>query len=322
MVKQVMNKAGIMGVIITVAIIAGVMFAIDMQSSSTQQFATTPDEKPHKQTQDIITIPVEEVYEQTHNFTTTFTNETQDVTPNVTIIENVPTPPPVEEEKYNTSLYPEDLEAFQRWADEHDVFLEGINKDSNHLYYSGYNPTTDKVELDSVLGILIAAEALYKIPDNVLQTMAGKTFYFSTQSGRSYTVLASFPDQNILAELNRGIIIEQGVTAHTTIHEFGHIVDYHGIQGIYEDDQSIFIDLKEKRDEIFKVAVDYDPSSVNVPQGYISVYSTANDAENFAEHFAYYALYPDEFKDKMKNDSLLAEKYSFLRDFIFDGIEY
>ncbi len=319
-----MNKAGIIGVIVIVAIIAGVIFAIDMQSSLTREFTTTPTDEPHTQTQDIIAIPVEEAYRQTYNLTTTFTNETQNVTPNVTIIENVPVPPlPVEEEEeYDTSLYPEELAGFQRWADEHGIFLEGINKDSNYLYYSGYNPATDKVELDNVPGILIAAEALYKMPDNVLQTMAGKTFYFSTQLGRSYTVLASFPDQNILEGLNRGVIIEQSVTAYTAIHELGHIVDYHGIQGIYEDDQNIFIDLKEKRDEIFKVTVDYDPSLISAPEGYVDVYSTANDAENFAEHLAYYVLYPDEFKEKMKNDSLLAEKYLFLRDFIFDGKEY
>lgn len=229
---------------------------------------------------------------------------------------------PPETGKYETWMNIEELAEFQKWAEDRGIFLEGVSIDSNHAYYNGYDSETDMVDLKDVPGVLFAADALYKVPDNVLEAMREKTFYFSTQFGRSYTVLSSWPEQNILAGLNRGIIIEQDINDYTTIHELGHIVDFHGVQGLYEDKRNIFSSAKEKRDEVFKVNVEYDPSAAEPPQGYLTVYSTANDAENFAEHFAHYILYPEEFRQKAENDALIARKYNFLRDFIFAGKEF
>ncbi len=56
--------------------------------------------------------------------------------------------------------------------------------------------------------------------------------------------------------------------------------------------------------------------------GYITVYSTKSDLENFAENFAYYIVYPNVFREKIQTDTLLAEKYEFMRDKIFSGLEY
>ena len=58
------------------------------------------------------------------------------------------------------------------------------------------------------------------------------------------------------------------------------------------------------------------------PIGYVSVYSTANDAENFAENFAYYVERPEAFHQSMLDDPQLIEEYEFMRDKIFDGLEY
>lgn len=225
-------------------------------------------------------------------------------------------------QKYNTSSYPQELASFQSWAEAHEISLVGINKNSTYLYHHGYDASTDRVELKSVSGVLIAADALYKIPENVLQVMRGKTLYFSNQPGRSYTVLSSFPEQNILKDVDRGIVLEQQISAYTVIHELGHIVDFHGIQGIYNDRQNIFSGTRELRDKIFSVNMTYDPSLKMPPPGYLSVYSTANDAENFAEHFAFYVLFSDEFRQKMQNDSLLIQKYVFLLEQIFNGKTY
>jgi len=170
-----------------------------------------------------------------------------------------------------------------------------------------------------VLGV---ADALYKVPENVIQVMDGKTIYFSTEYGRSYTVLDSFPEYDILEGLQRGIIIERNFNPHTVIHELGHIVDYHGIQGFYNDDKHIFQDSLAKRKLVFNVTQDYTPNASVPPKGYISVYSTANDAENFAENFAYYVLYPQEFRKGILVDSMLTEEYEFLRDEIFLGLEF
>jgi len=205
---------------------------------------------------------------------------------------------------------------FENWAKEHDISLVGTNKNANQLNWS-FDHDKDQVELKDVPGILTAAEALYKIPDNVLVVMAGKTIYFSTEDGRSFSVFAAWGAN----ALNRGFIIEQNVRAFTVIHELGHIVDVHGIQGDLADKQNVFSYEKEDRDEIFQVALENKPNDKE-KLGYITGYSSKNDLENFADHYAYYVVYPDVFRDEMKNDPLLVKKYEFLRDFVFNGKEY
>jgi len=210
------------------------------------------------------------------------------------------------------------LEDFENWARKHDISLVGTNKNVKHLFRLSFDPDKDGVELKDVPGVLIAAQALYKIPDNVLEVMAGKTIYFSTEDGRSRSVYVDGRSD----PLNRGFIIEQNVSAHTVIHELGHIVDGHGIQGIQGDEQNVFSYVKEERDKIFQVTIEYDPNVRRAPPGHITHYSSYSDLEKFAEHFAYYVIYPDVFRDRMKNDPSLVDEYEFLRDFIFDGKEY
>ncbi len=209
------------------------------------------------------------------------------------------------------------LANFENWAKEHDISLVGTNKNAKQLFKWSFDHDKDQVELKDVPGILIAAEALYKIPDNVLVVMAGKTIYFSTEDGRSKSIHAAWG----INPLDRGIIIEQNVRAATVIHELGHIVDVHGIQGDFADEQNVFSYAKEDRDEIFQVALESKPNDKE-KLGYITSYSSNNDLQNFAEHYAYYVVYPDVFRDEMKKDPLLAKKYEFLRDFIFNGKEF
>ena len=121
-------------------------------------------------------------------------------------------------------------------------------------------------------------------------------------------------------ELNRGLIIEQGKLKRSVIHELGHIVDSHGIQGKYDDKRNIFSSLINTRNELFQVDSQNDVQTI--PKGHLTHYSLINSRENFAEHFAFYVIYPDEFRDKMNNDPLLKSKYEFFRDYIFNGIEY
>jgi len=210
------------------------------------------------------------------------------------------------------------LANFENWARDHDIYLVGTNKNVKHFFKRGMDPDKDVVELKDVLGVLIAAEALYKIPDNVLEVMAGKTIYFSTQEGPSIAMFTSGSGDHH----KRGFIIEQNIRVGNVIHELGHIVDVHGIQGLYTDKQNIFSYAKEERDKIFEVTLEYQPNAIGPPPGFINRYSAHSDLENFAEHFAYYVIYPDVFRDRMKNDPLLVDEYEFLRDFIFNGKEF
>ncbi len=210
------------------------------------------------------------------------------------------------------------LTNFESWATKHEITLVGTNKDAKYLAKRGFIPDKDGVDLKDVPGVLNAANALYKIPDSVIEVMKGKTIYFSTESGRSKSIHSAWgPDS-----LNRGFIIEQNVWDANVIHELGHIVDVHGIQGAYDDKQNIFSNSKDERDKIFQVLVKYEPNKPSSPLGHISRYSSQNDLENFADHFAYYVIYPDKFRDRIKNDPLLVDEYEFLRDQIFDGKEF
>jgi len=206
------------------------------------------------------------------------------------------------------------------WAAQRDITLQGVNKNVGYFVSSGFVLDSDKISLENVPNVQSKASSLYKIPDHVLEVMKGKTIYFSTQDGRSFAVAATFSQSQTLEELDRGLIIEQGNLKRSVLHEFGHIVDFHGIQGKYEDQRNIFSNMKNLRNELFQVDSQNDVQTI--PKGYLTHYSLKNSNENFAEHFAFYVIYPDEFRDKMNNDPLLKSKYEFFRDYIFKGIEY
>ncbi len=217
-----------------------------------------------------------------------------------------------------------EIEEFENWANENGITIVGVNKDQHHLYNYGYDPKTDYANWKEIPRVLIAADALYKVPKNVIQVMDGKTIYFSTEYGRSYTVFGKpMPTESVILKgVDRGLILEQNINQRSVLHELGHIVDYHGIQGRFYDKQHIFDHLKEDRISIFNVPQKYQPNTGALSAGYISGYSTKSDLENFAENFAHYIVYPNEFREKIQTDTLLTEKYEFLRDKIFLGFEY
>ena len=217
-----------------------------------------------------------------------------------------------------------EIEEFENWANENGITIVGVNKDQHHLYNYGYDPKTDQVNWKEIPRVLIAAEALYKVPKNVIKVMDGKTIYFSTEYGRSYTVFGKpMPtDSVILKGVDRGLILEQNINQKNVLHELGHIVDYHGIQGRFYDKQHIFDQVLEDRISIFKVTQKYQPNTGALSAGYISTYATKSDLENFAENFAYYIHRPNVFREKIQTDALLTDEYEFLRDKIFLGLEY
>ena len=218
--------------------------------------------------------------------------------------------------------YYDEFSEFETWADSHGISLVGVSKNSLDLYYHGYDETADYVNWKTVPGVLDVADSLYKIPNEVISVMDGKTIYFSTEYGRSYSVLGSFPEYDILVGVDRGIIIEQNISSYTVIHEIGHIVDFHGIRGMYGDSQNHFNDSLELRDSIFAVKIDYQIDSSELPLGHVSAYSTANDAENFAENFAHYVERPEVFREMINDDPQLAGNYDFIKNEIFQNLEY
>jgi|GEM_PF-2745211 len=210
---------------------------------------------------------------------------------------------------------------FLLWSNAHGIEIVGIHKTTDHFYYQGGKPE-DFSDPKDVPNLLEVADGLYQIPENIIAVLKGKTLYVSHLNGRGYAVLGSWPEQNILAGMNRGVILEQQLKKENVVHEIGHILDYHGIRGMYEDPQNLFANLEPLRKEIFSVSFPYDPALVAPPVGYLNVYSTANDAENFAEHFASYVFRAQDFRVRAKRDEILQRKYDFFKNNLFGGREY
>jgi len=201
-----------------------------------------------------------------------------------------------------------------------------INVTAVDCYYSC---SCDIEEYDSstsdVPNILEFYKALEKIPVSLQQVMNGKTFYLSDKCGRGYAVLGSWPECNILSYLGKGCILEQPITEDSVLHEFAHILDYHGIRGIYNDPQAHWTHLETARRMIFSVNINplaYNPNLQEPGPGFISIYAMANDAENFAEHFVAYILDGERFCELAASDPVLESKYVFFKNSLFDGYDY
>ncbi len=244
-------------------------------------------------------------------------NKTEDSFGNITSIYKEET----EQQSETSETQEEEIEEFLEWAEDHNIEIVGVNKTVNDFYYNG-SKDGDFLDPKDVPNILEVADGLYKIPDDLLRVMDGKTIYISHQYGRGYSVLGSWPDQGILSGMNKGTIIEQTLTSEQAVHEFGHILDYHGIRGIYYDPKNLWKNLDVERNDVFKVDFEYNPNLVEPPRGYMDVYSTANDAENFAQHFMYYILAGNEFRESAESDELLKRKYDFFKEELFEGKEF
>jgi len=205
----------------------------------------------------------------------------------------------------------DELFEFKKWAQAHEIFLVGISKSSKNLATAGYDHTTDEIVLDDVPNVLVAAEILYTIPDMVLESMKGKTIYFSTENGRGLALISSH--YKSVKNMNDGMIIEQNINPHSVIHEVGHVIDFEKYHGDYPN-QTI-------KNNLFKVILD-EQNYLDLPDGYVSYYSLRDNVENFAEHFAYYVVSGEDFRGIVEADALLDEKYNFLKNYVFEGIEF
>lgn len=156
----------------------------------------------------------------------------------------------------------------------------------------------------------------------LLALLVPKATYLSTRPGRSYAVLGGFPQYGVLVGVKRGIIVEQPVRALVAVHEFGHILDYHGIRAYYDDAQALWTWLEAERAQVFATDAAYAAQVAEPPEGYIDAYAASTEAENFAQHLAAYVYRADEFRRRAELEPALRLEYAFLRDRLFLGREY
>lgn len=202
-----------------------------------------------------------------------------------------------------------DSASFAEWAYERHIYLIGINKSSKYLVENGFDPYSDRINLDKVPDLDILENTLVNLPDSILDSLHGKTIYISTQDGRSMTI----PNSQTIKNMNSGIILEQKIEEYYILHEVGHIAELS-----FDIEKSKW----HEKNQLFSIAYSDIKNMEDRPKGYVTYYSLINQHENFAEHFAHYVLNGNEFKKHADNDSLLDLKYQFLKQHMFNGMEY
>ena len=112
------------------------------------------------------------------------------------------------------------------------------------------------------------------------------------------------------------------------VHELGHTVDLGVMTGdgqptefldgslpVLSHDPSVqFYRLSWRDSEQMKLG--------QTQADFVSGYAMANPFEDFAESFAFYVLQGDAFRQVITEDAVLADKYAYLRDTIFHGLEF
>lgn len=120
---------------------------------------------------------------------------------------------------------------------------------------------------------------------------------------------------------------EEELTA-VAVHEMGHIVDTGHLNGSASDEKTSF-------DDRGKAVYDSDPSVLHYgvswtdnssftsdTTGFVSGYAMTNPYEDFAETYAAYVLHGDLFRFYTHFDTDLKKKYEFMRDTVFEGVEF
>lgn len=113
------------------------------------------------------------------------------------------------------------------------------------------------------------------------------------------------------------------------VHELGHAVDLGGIQGSPVSKKSAFNDgpnpIYTNDLSLLYYAYSWDDTSKqnNTAEhlDFVSGYAMTDPFEDFAESFTYYYLHNYDFKVLAQNNAKLALKYSYIRDYVFDGKE-
>lgn len=113
------------------------------------------------------------------------------------------------------------------------------------------------------------------------------------------------------------------------VHEVGHVVDTglideedgaesgftDGSHAVYTNDSSVdFYLISWETNNEFQ-----DPTS---SYSFVSEYAMTDPFEDFAESYLYYVLHGESFRRLSLVNSQLEAKYDFLRDYVFDGVEY
>lgn len=114
------------------------------------------------------------------------------------------------------------------------------------------------------------------------------------------------------------------------VHEIGHVVDTGLMQGSWASGYSNFLDGKvpiyrsDASIGFYAFSWNSNAELLDDSKGldFVSGYSRADSFEDFAESYAYYLLHGKSFRLFSLTNSKLNGKYYYLRECVFDGMEY
>jgi hypothetical protein len=99
------------------------------------------------------------------------------------------------------------------------------------------------------------------------------------------------------------------------IHEFGHYYDIYSLPAVSFGDRSQdFYDISWESMSIMKQWSD--------KGDFVSGYGMTNQYEDFAESYVYYILHNEDFMYRSINNNVLAEKYRYIREYIFSKNQF
>jgi hypothetical protein len=114
------------------------------------------------------------------------------------------------------------------------------------------------------------------------------------------------------------------------VHEMGHVQDTGVMQGSYQAGSSEFKDgdtpiyKDDESLEFYRISFNSENHKLAsaTDDDFVSGYAQSNVFEDFAETYNYYILHGIEFRQLMKTNLALAQKYYFMKDKVFSGQEF
>jgi hypothetical protein len=219
-------------------------------------------------------------------------------------------------ERFATSR---ELAELQGWAHDYQIQLRGLKKRIRELYSEGFDENSDSIPLAEVPGVAVVLKGIRRIPWQAMVPMRGKTLYISVLEEPPHIIIKGNLG-GVLPGVEDGIVLTQPITTISVVHQFGHIVGFFGIEGLYGSNYPNLVRIRADYDAIFETT-DAASMTGNIPIGYMTLYAMKNKAENFTEHFTAYLVDGEEFRRRASSNAKLMEKYGFLKR-IFEGEEF
>lgn len=168
----------------------------------------------------------------------------------------------------------------------------------------------------------LAYKALVALPEKHVEQLEELYFYYSPGAHRGYGGTNKI--------LLRCMDMSDEEFVAVLVHEMGHVVDTGLFEGKPSAGESGFVDGEVpiyKDDESLEY-YEISWSDENDMRGdserldFVSGYGMSNPYEDFAEAYAMYVLNGEGFREFAESDNEIKAKYLFMREVVFNGVEY